>query len=270
MDNSGNNSPVASDGAVYKGLAIATARHPIFAGDANSTTVLYAANFHSGQIEVYDTDFNPVTLPAGAFTDPNLPKGYAPFNVQVLGGKVYVTYAKQDDDKHDDVAGPGHGFVDVFNLDGTPGLASGKCAWSRAARSTRRGAWPSRRRASADLGGDLLVGNFGDGHINAFNATTGAFLGELKDPDGEPIADRRAVGAEGRQRRQRRRRRTRSTSPPASFDETHGLFGSLTPVAPAAGAAPAPSGSRTTTPASPRSTTSRAPTTRRSRSTRWW
>ena len=66
------------------------------------------------------------TLPAGAFTDPNLPKGYAPFDVQVLNGKVYVTYAKQDATKHDDVAGPGNGFVDVFNLDGTPGLANGQ------------------------------------------------------------------------------------------------------------------------------------------------
>src|SRR5436853_92240 len=76
-------------------------------------------DLRSGHLDVVDTKFGAVTLPRGAFTDPDLPKGYAPFNVQELGGKVYVTYAKQDKDKHDDVAGPGHGFVDVYNLDGS-------------------------------------------------------------------------------------------------------------------------------------------------------
>src|SRR5262249_43071164 len=124
VDHSTN--PTAANGAVYKGLAIATSSTPIFATDANSTTVLYAANFRAGTIEVYDPQFSQITtLPAGAFTDPNLPKGYAPFNVQVLNGKLYVTYAKQDADKHDDAAGPHRGFVDVFNLDGSPGLAGG-------------------------------------------------------------------------------------------------------------------------------------------------
>src|SRR6185437_5218484 len=99
---------------------------PIFSGDANSTAVLYAANFRAGTVEVYDSHLTKVaSLPASAFADPDLPAGYAPFNVQVLNGKVYVTYALQDDGKHDDVAGSGHGFVDVFNLDGTPGLADG-------------------------------------------------------------------------------------------------------------------------------------------------
>ena len=133
VDNSGNNfkkpDPAKQTGAVYKGLTTAssaTPGTPIFASDPNTTTVLYAANFRSGKVEVYDTNFKPVKLKAGAFADPNLPKGFAPFNVQVLGGKVYVTYAKQDANKHDDVAGQGNGFVDVFNLDGTPGLPGGK------------------------------------------------------------------------------------------------------------------------------------------------
>src|SRR5262245_2258426 len=116
VDNSAN--PSADNGAVYKGLAIAT--------DAGGVTRLYATNFRSGQVEVFDTNFMPATLPAGAFTDPDLPRGYAPFNVQALGGKIYVTYARQDRDKEDDAAGPHRGFVDVFNPDGTPGLTGRK------------------------------------------------------------------------------------------------------------------------------------------------
>ncbi len=152
-DNSGNNftnpDPNQQTGAVYKGLAIATSMTPIIAGDANSTALLYASNFRAGTIDVYDATFTKVTsLPAGAFADANLPKGYAPFDVQVLNDQLYVTYAKQDDTKHDDAAGPHRGFVDVFNLDGTPGLANGQVRLICAARSIRRRAWPSRRRAS--------------------------------------------------------------------------------------------------------------------------
>src|SRR5262249_7827469 len=117
VDNSAN--PSADNGAVYKGLAIASSATPVFSSDPSSTTVLYASNFRSAQVEGYDPGFNRINLPAGACTDPDLPKGYAPFNVQVLNNKVYVTYAKQDKDKEDDVAGPGHGFVDVYNLDGS-------------------------------------------------------------------------------------------------------------------------------------------------------
>src|SRR5207237_5098388 len=121
VDNSAN--PTAADGAVYKGLAIATSTTgPIFASDPASTSVLYAANFRSGQVEVYDTNFKLVTT----FTDTHVPTGYAPFNVQVLGSKLYVTFALQNADRHDDVAGRGHGFVDVFNLDSSPGLKGGQ------------------------------------------------------------------------------------------------------------------------------------------------
>jgi uncharacterized protein (TIGR03118 family) len=167
--------PNTSGTAVYKGLAIAT--------DANGRTLLYAANFNSGKIDVFGTDFKPVTnLPANAFTDNNLPPGYAPFNVQVLNGKVYVAYAKQDAAKHDPVFGAGRGFVDVFNLDGSGGM-----------RVVTRGALDApwglaiAPAGFGNLGGALLVGNFGDGHINAYDPSNGTFLGQLKDPDGDPI-----------------------------------------------------------------------------------
>jgi uncharacterized protein (TIGR03118 family) len=217
-----NSSSPASD-AVYKGLAIGT--------DANGRTLLYASNFRSGKIDVFGTDFAPVTtLPAGAFTDSDLPKGYAPFNVQVLGNKVYVTYAKQDAAKHDDVAGPGHGFVDVFNLDGSPGLSGGK------ERLVSRGPLDSpwglalAPASFGSLSGALLVGNFGNGHINAFNATTGAFLGALKDPDGEPIT------IDGLWALQVGNGHTGGDADKVYFTaglfhESHGLFGSLAPVA---------------------------------------
>jgi uncharacterized protein (TIGR03118 family) len=96
-------------GAVYKGLAM---------GRFGANSYLYATDFHNGAIDVFDSTFTKVAL-SGSFTDPNLPAGYAPFNIQNIGGKLYVTYAVQDAAKHDDVSGPGHGIVDVFNTDGT-------------------------------------------------------------------------------------------------------------------------------------------------------
>lgn len=196
VDSSGNNftnpDPSQQTGAVYKGLAIATSGTPIIASDTNSTALLYATNFRAGTVEVYDTHFNQVTgLPAGAFSDPDVPVGYAPFNVQVLNGQVYVSYARQDALRHDDAAGPHRGFVDVFNLDGSPGLPGGSV------RLVTRGPLDSpwgmaiapQGFAGLSAGGDpvLLVGNFGDGLIHAFDASTGAELGQLNDPDGEPI-----------------------------------------------------------------------------------
>jgi uncharacterized protein (TIGR03118 family) len=220
----------ANNTAVYKGLTIASGNNPIFAGDANSNAVLYASNFHSGHVEVFDTNFQPVALPTDAFSDPDLPKGYAPFNVQVLGDKLYVTYAKQDKDAKDDVSGPGHGFIDVFDLDGTAGLANGNV------RLASRGALDSpwglaiAPASFGSLGGDLLVGNFGDGTINVFNPTTGQSLGHLKDPDGEPIqidglwALKVGNGGNGGDPND-----VYFTA--GLFDESHGLFGSFAPVA---------------------------------------
>ncbi|MBO0846878.1 MAG: TIGR03118 family protein [Nocardioides sp.] len=160
--------------AVYKGLAIATA--------SDGHTYLYAANFRSGRVEAYDDTFTPVELPGGLFVDPRIPAGYAPFNVQELDGQLYVTYAKQDPGLEDDVAGQGHGFVDVFTNDG-----------AFVKRLVTRGVLDSPwglAMAPADFGrfsGDLLVGNFGNGRINAFSPTNGHFEGQLRGSDGQPI-----------------------------------------------------------------------------------
>jgi uncharacterized protein (TIGR03118 family) len=146
-----------------------------------SDAVLYATNFRAGTIEAYNSSFAPAGLP-GNFTDPDLPLGYAPFNDKVINGELYVTYAKQDAEKHDDDAGAGHGFVDIFNLDGT-----------LKERLISRGAldspWGLQIAPSSfgSFAGDLLVGNFGNGMINAYNATTGAFVGALDGSDGSPL-----------------------------------------------------------------------------------
>jgi uncharacterized protein (TIGR03118 family) len=160
--------------AVYKGLAIATA--------SDGHTYLYAANFRSGRVEAYDDTFTPVELPGGLFVDPRMPAGYAPFNVQELGGRLYVTYAKQDATLHDDVAGPGHGFVDVFTNDG----AFVKRLVTRGVLNSPWGL-ALAPHGFGDLGGSLLVGNFGNGRINAFDPATGAFEGQLRRPNGTPV-----------------------------------------------------------------------------------
>jgi uncharacterized protein (TIGR03118 family) len=162
-----------SSTAVYKGLAI---------GSVGGQNFLYAANFHDGTIDVFDRKFAPVTS-AGGFTDPKLPAGYAPFNIQALGGNLYVSYAKQNAEKHDDVAGPGHGFIDVYDMSGNLMkrlVSKGKLnsPWGLALAPANFGAFS----------GDLLVGNFGDGMIHAYDPMTGALKGQLMNEDGNPIA----------------------------------------------------------------------------------
>ena len=160
--------------AVYKGLATAQR--------SNGKTYLYATNFRSGRVEAYNGKFKPVELPGGLFVDPRLPAGYGPFGIAEIKGRLYVTFAKQDATLHDDVAGRGHGFVDVFTNDG---------AFIR--RLVTRGALDSpwglalAPRSFGRFGGDLLVGNFGNGHINAYDAITGARAGQLRRPDGRPV-----------------------------------------------------------------------------------
>ncbi len=162
-----NNTP----GAVYKGLAISD-----FSGGT-----LYATNFRAGRIDAFNSAFAPTLT--GDFVDSNLPVGYAPFNDRVIGGELYVTYALQDPAKHDDVRGMGHGFVDVFNLDGS----FDKRLISQGELDSPWGLEiaPSSFRQFA---GDLLVGNFGDGRIDAYNVTTGAFLGTLDGRNGSPLS----------------------------------------------------------------------------------
>jgi hypothetical protein len=151
-------------------------------------------------------------------------------NVQVLDDKVYVTYAQQDAARHDDVGGKGHGFVDVFNLDGTPGLPGGR--ERLVSRGQLDSPWGLALAPSSfgDVANDLLVGNFKSGLIDIYNPTTGQFLGRLQDPDGEPIqidhlwALRVGNGGQGGD--------ANTVYFTAGLDnEMHGLFGSLTPVA---------------------------------------
>ena len=158
--------------AVYKGLAL---------GTNGGNTLLYATNFLTGKVDVFDNKFSPTTL-AGGFVDPNLPAGYAPFNIQNINGKLYVTYALQDATHHDDIAGAGHGFVDVFSTNGVllqRLISNGplNSPWGIAVAPSGFG----------KFGGDLLIGNFGDGTINAFDASTGAFLGKLDGSNGMPL-----------------------------------------------------------------------------------
>ena len=159
--------------AVYKGLAIAK---------SSVGTTLYATNFRSGRVEAYDGTFTPVELPGGLFVDPKLPAGYGPFGIAVIMGKLYVSFAKQDATLHDDVAGPGNGFVDVFGR-------NGKFIRRLITRGALNSPW-GMALAPASFGqfaGDLLVGNFGDGHINVYNPTSGLRLGQLRGSNGQPI-----------------------------------------------------------------------------------
>ena len=197
-------------GAVYKGLAIA---------HDHDGTFLFAANFRNGTVDVFDKNFKQVN----SFTDHSVPKGFAPFNVQVLDGHLFVTFALQDPAKHDDVAGPGNGFVDEFDLQGhlLQRVASGgplDSPWGLAIAPAGFG----------EFAHDLLVGNFGDGTINVFNPKTDQFLGKLLGSNGAPIqiGDLWAlVPGNG----------SANSDPHKIYftagvqNEAHGLFGSLAP-----------------------------------------
>jgi uncharacterized protein (TIGR03118 family) len=159
-----------SASAVYKGLAL-------------MGNQLFAANFRGNSVDVFNNDFSA----AGSFTDSTVPAGFAPFNVQAVGGTLYVTYAMQDSDKHDDVPGLGHGYVDSFD----PATHKFTRLISGGTSSSPLSSPWGLAMAPANFGpfsGKLLVGNFGDGWINAFDPQTGAFSGSLSGADGRPIA----------------------------------------------------------------------------------
>jgi len=158
--------------ANYKGCAL---------GGTSDAPLIYAANFRSGKVDVFDGTFQPASTP-GTFVDATIPSNFAPFNVAVLGGKVYVAYAVPDADKADDVQGAGNGYVSVFDLNGTllsHLIAKGplNSPWGLAIAPASFGSY----------GGALLVGNFGDGMINAFDASTGQQMGTLNDTEGAPV-----------------------------------------------------------------------------------
>ena len=164
----------AHDDASYKGLAI----------DSNTAgTRLYAADFHNARVDVFDGAWQDVT-PAGAFVDPMLPAGYAPFGIQTIGARVFVSYAQQDADAEDELAGQGRGFVDAYDLAGN--------LLERVAQHGQLNAPWGLAMAPASFGryaGDLLVGNFGDGQINAYEETASGFehRGTLRDASGQKL-----------------------------------------------------------------------------------
>jgi uncharacterized protein (TIGR03118 family) len=209
-----HNAVVAVDnsesGAVYKGLAI---------GTTSDGSFIYATNFHSGWVEMYDSNFKWVKN----FKDWDLPKGYAPFGIRNINGKLYVTFALQDADAHDDVSGPGHGFVDVFDLDG-----------NKVKRLISHGELNSPwglALAPASFGkfsGDLLVGNFGNGHINAFNIDNGSARGHMLRPNGHTLEIDGLWGLHfGNDAAAGPSNVLLFTAGPE--DESHGLFGAITP-----------------------------------------
>ena len=205
-------------GAVYKGLAIAS---------TTSGDQLYATNFGQGRVDVFDSNFAPVTLPAGAFTDPRIPAAYSPFGIATIGGMLFVTYAIPNG-SGDEVLGQGLGFIDVYSLDGTllqrfarHGLLN--APWGMAVAPAGFG----------QFGGDLLVGNFGDGHVDAYSMS-GELLGPLHAADGRRLTiDGLWALAFGND----------AAAGPASTlfftagpdDQADGLFGTLTPAPMATG-----------------------------------
>jgi uncharacterized protein (TIGR03118 family) len=161
--------------AVYKGVVILDS--------LLTAPALAVTDFHGAFIETFLPGFASVALP-GSFTDPNLPTGYAPFGIQVIGRQVFVTYALQDAAQHDPVAGAGNGIVSIFDMDGNfvRRFATG---------GTLNAPW-GITQASANFGpfsNDILIGNIGDGTINAFDPTSGQFVGQLLDGDGVVLAE---------------------------------------------------------------------------------
>ncbi len=159
-------------GAVYKGLAI---------GSINSDSYLYAADFHNNKIEVVPSAGAPGI--SGNFTDPNLPAGYAPFNIQNINGQLYIAYAKQDANAADEIAGAGFGYVSVFDL-------NGNFIRRFASQGNLNAPWGLAQAPAmwGSFGGDVLIGNFGDGTINAYDSQ-GNFVGTISDANGNPIVN---------------------------------------------------------------------------------
>ena len=206
----------ATDGAIYKGLAL---------GQVNGANFLFATDFHNGKIDVIDGQFHKVPLGQDgfeSFTDPNLPKGYAPFGIANVGGKLYVSYAKQDADAEDDSGGPHRGFIDVFETNGhfDKRLVSGgdlNSPWGMVQAPAGFG----------DFANALLVGNFGDGHIHAFDVNSGRELGTLGSSPSHPLVIEGLWGlAFGNGHTAGDANALYFTAGPGG--ETHGLFGKIT------------------------------------------
>lgn len=206
----------ATDGAIYKGLAM---------GQVNGANFLFATDFHNGKIDVLDAQFHKVPLGQNgfeSFTDPDLPRGYAPFGIANVGGKLYVSYARQDANAEDDASGPHRGFIDVFETNGhlDKRLVSGgdlNSPWGMVQAPAGFG----------DFANALLVGNFGDGRIHAFDPNTGKELGTLGASPMHPLVIEGLWGlAFGNGRTAGDANTLYFAAGPGG--ETHGLFGKVT------------------------------------------
>jgi len=208
-------------GAVYKGIAI---------GQQGGLNRIYLANFHTGVVEVYDANFQPVSMPAGAFTDPTIPAGFAPFNVLNIDGNLFVSFAMQKQpDRKDEADGPGLGYVDVFDGSGVllKRLEHGKwmnAPWGMVHAPANFDKWSNR----------LLIGQFGSGQIATFDANSGEFEGLLRGPKGKPININGLWGLDFGN--------DAAAGPSNTLffaaglnDEANGLFGTLTPSKPGVG-----------------------------------
>jgi uncharacterized protein (TIGR03118 family) len=199
-------------GAIYKGLAIAGGH-------------LYATDFHNGAVDVFDSSFGYVPMP-GAFVDPGIPAGFAPFGIQEIGGNLFVTYAKQDADAEDDVHGQSLGFVDEYD---TNGVLLGRVV----TRGQLNAPW-GLALAPANFGrfsGDLLVGNFGDGEINAYEPQSDGTYERVGALTG---ADHKSIHIDGLWALQFGHGSANNGPTNTLFftagpdDESHGLFGKIT------------------------------------------
>ena len=204
----------SSSGAVYKGMALAS---------AGGHNYIYVANFHAGTVEVYDGSYTAHTFSAGQFTDSSIPAGFAPFNVQAVGSNLVVTYAKQDAAKHDDVPGPGNGYVDIYDTEGNLIRRLAHVLFLNSPWGVVQA--PSNFSGFAN---DLLIGNFGSGLITAYNINTGAWIGNMLNVANLPVEINGLWGlAFGNGNGGGPTTTLYFTA--GYFDENHGIFGMITP-----------------------------------------
>lgn len=206
----------SASGAVYKGLALSA---------GGNGGLLYATDFHNAKVDVFDSSFHPVALPGGAFRDSHIPAGFAPFGIQAIGGDLYVTYAMQNADRHDDVHGPGLGYVDVYDPNGI-------LLRHFAARGPLNAPWGVALAPAGfgRFGNLLLIGNFGDGRINVYDTVYGFPIDSLRDAHRQPIQIDGLWGlAFGNGYLKQSVNTLYFTAGPLS--EAHGLYGSISPIA---------------------------------------
>jgi uncharacterized protein (TIGR03118 family) len=193
-------------------------------GEINGKKFLYVANFRDGKVEVYDTNFRRVHFNEDAFDDDTIPVDFAPFNIQNIGGSLFVTYAKQDAPRHDPVGGAGLGFVDIFS---TTGQFEGRLEHGNWFDAPWGVVWTPRD--FGEFSNTILVGNFRSGWIAAFNGFTKKFIGFVLNPDNSRVfidgiwsltfGNNGAAGSS-----------TTLWFSAGPNNEVDGLFGTLTPI----------------------------------------